>query len=183
MKITEQMTLVAGILTIIKWVYEYSQKNNWEKNRFLLERIEKFREKESVKKVQTMLDWNKISIEFEEKWHTVSDEILYEALQTHDIKHSFSTLEFNIRKSFDEYFDGITDLILLEESGLVSGKNLKIFLQYWLNILNGNTKNKPVKLVQQFQKYLKYYGYTDLEAFLRKKSLREKLTEKFRKRF
>ena len=63
MTIEEKITLGVAVVTGVKWVYEYTKKLTWDKNKFLLERYEKFKSKESTKSMQLLLDWNKILIE------------------------------------------------------------------------------------------------------------------------
>jgi hypothetical protein len=75
-----------------------------------------------------------------------------------------------LRNSFDEYFDKLTEFIILAESGMISEKNLRIFLNYWFNILNGNKKSKSSKIVSQFKNYMLFYGYEKLYNFINKKS-------------
>jgi hypothetical protein len=165
--VESDFVLIAGLATSLKWVWEYSQSRKFEKNKFLLERIEKFNNLESSKKVQKILDWNSISIEVNNVRVKVDDGILVESLKTHDQKASFDSIEVYLRQIFDDYFTGITELIILSETGLVDKKNLKKFLKYWIDILNGKKKNKPKSFVKTIENYLKFYGYTEVLEFLK----------------
>lgn len=108
---------IAGLITAIKWVYEYSQKLKWEKSRMLLERLEVFLQRESTENIHHILDWNKVKIDIGGNKVVVSDEIIFEALKTHDKKTQFSETELAIRDLFDDYFDGMTEFIILSECG------------------------------------------------------------------
>lgn len=158
---------LTALLTGAKWVYEYTNKLNWERNKFLLDRLELFFKDQNTKNIELILDWNKIKIINENKEYFISDAILLEALKTHDIKHSFDDTELFLRNSFDDYFDKLTEFIILAESGMISKKNLKNFLRYWIEILNGKKRNKPLELSQQFSKYLDFYGYDKLLNFIK----------------
>lgn len=158
---------IAAIITAIKWVYEYSNKLNWERNKFLLDRLEIFFKDQNTKNIELILDWNKIRIYHENIEYKISDDVLLEALKTHDVKHSFDNTELFLRNSFDDYFDKLTEFIILAESGMISKKNLKNFLKYWIDILNGKKNNKPKELSKQFLKYLDFYGYDKLIKFIK----------------
>ena len=165
--IESNFVLIAGLATSVKWVWEYSQSRKFEKNKFLLERIEKFNNLESTQKVQKILDWNAITIDIDGVDTKIDDSILVEALKTHDQKSSFDSKEVYIREIFDDYFTGLTELIILSETGLVDEKNLKKFLQYWIDILNGTKKNKPGVFVKIIGNYLSFYEYTEVLKFLK----------------
>lgn len=150
----------------MKWVYEYSNKLKWDKNKFLVDRLEFFLKDKNTHNVHLILDWNKISIQLENEKLEIDDEILLNALKTHDVKHRFNKTELYIRKSFDDYFDKLTELIILSESGMVNKKNLKNFLGYWIKILNGSKKNKPNEVHDQIIKYMKYYEFDKLYNFI-----------------
>jgi hypothetical protein len=165
--VESDFVLIAGLVTSLKWVWEYSQSRKFEKNKFLLERIEKFNNLESTEKVQKILDWNSIKIEINDVSVKVDDSIILEALKTHDQKASFDSTEVYLRQIFDDYFTGITELIILSNTGLVDKRNLKKFLKYWVDILNGNKRNKPEIFVQTISNYINFYGYEEVSKFLK----------------
>ena len=155
-----------SIIGGLKWLYEYSKSNIWAKNRYLAERIDIFYAKDSVKTVQRLLDWNASDLIINDKSVTVDDEILYEALLTQNKKTAFNETEFAIRNAFDEFLDGLNELALLSECGLVDEKNLRKLIGYWLDILQGNRSNKPDKLIKQFREYMLYYGYDTIYGLI-----------------
>ena len=165
--VESDFVLIAGLVTSLKWVWEYSQSRKFEKNKFLLERIEKFNNLESTEKVQKILDWNSIKIEINDVSVKVDDSLILEALKTHDQKASFDSTEVYLRQIFDDYFTGITELIILSNTGLVDKRNLKKFLKYWVDILNGNKRNKPEIFVQTISNYINFYGYEEVSKFLK----------------
>jgi len=160
------VTIGGGLAASFKWIYEYSEKIKWDKNKFLLEQIEKFQSLETTQLAQKCLDWNSASITYEGVIIKFNDETLIDALETHNIKHSFSKEEVKLRKIFDEYFDGLTKLVILSKSKLISKENLILFLEYWFDILSGYANNKKRELVEQIHNYLTFYGYTNLLNFI-----------------
>ncbi len=163
----ELLLSVVGVLTAsFKWVYEYSEKLKWDKNRFLLDKIERLQSLDSTKCAQKCLDWNSATISFQDEKIKINDFILVEALQTHNIKHRFGHDEVILRKIFDEYFDELTKLVILSKSNLISKKNLILFMDYWFKILSGESNNKKTDVVKQIHIYLNFYGYDHLYNFL-----------------
>jgi hypothetical protein len=165
--ITTNLVLIAGVAAAVKWIWEYSASRKFERNRFLLERIEKFNSQSSVQTAQRLLDWNKISIEINGESRVVDDSFLIEALKTHDKKDQFTLTEVYIRQVFDDYFTGISELTTLSKTGLVDSANLRRFMQYWIDILNGTKLNKPSSLIITLHEYLEFYGYSDVIEFIR----------------
>jgi len=160
------VTIGGGLAASFKWVYEYSGKIKWDKNKFLLEQVEKFQSLETTQLAQKCLDWNSATIVYGGQTIKFNDETLIDALKTHNVKHSFSSSEVAIRKIFDEYFDGLTKLVILSKSKLISEENLILFLEYWFDILSGDAHNKKRDLVEQIHLYLNFYGYSNLLNFL-----------------
>lgn len=163
--------LIVGAVGMVgasfKWVTEYSKAQKWQKNKFLIEQLDAFKELESTKAMETILDWNAAKITYGDKKIYVTDDLLRESLYTHDIKKKFTADEFVIRDIIDSYFDSLTRLVLLCEQDLVPKESLILQMRYWFNILKGNTdKSKSREIVEMFNKYMEYYGYTELRLFL-----------------
>ena len=168
MTIEEKITFGIALITGIKWVYEYTKKLTWDKNKFLLEKYDKFKSKESTKTMQLILDWNAIVVPLSGVNIRVTDEMFYESLQTHDVRQTFTINEVRLRKLYDEYFDELNEFRLLSEAGLISEKNYRFFMKYWFEIITGKNKSKSDEIIKQLEHYLKFYGYSDLYDFMNK---------------
>lgn len=162
------ITIIGGILAFCKWVYEYSKKNRWDKDKYLVECIKDFNSNDAVKCCEKMLDWNAVKFQYRGIIIKTDDEEVFSALLTHNIKTEFKPQEVLIRELFDSYFDELTKLIIICNCNLISEKNLIKFMGYWISILNGEKNNKPKIFIDQINQYLKYYGYTELLTFLNK---------------
>jgi len=162
------LSVGAAVATTSKWIYEYSNKLKWEKNKFLLEKIEDFQELESTKTMHKILDWNSISIVYKNNSLKVDDTLLYESFKTHDIKHKFTSSEVLLRGLFDEYFDNLNKFIILCKCNLITEKNFVLFMEYWFDILSGESMSKNRELVEQIHKYLEFYNYGNLLNFIKK---------------
>lgn len=168
---TENVTLIGGTLAIIKWLYETQKQRRWETNKYLIERLDEFQNKNSTITVHDILDYNSgISIQIdsdEEKEEIINDEIVIDALTTHDKKQSFTDVDVFIRDTFDEYFDNLSQLILMSECGLIDKKNLKFLLKYYIDIMNGKSNRKNDIYVLQIKNYLKFYNYDLVLKFIK----------------
>jgi hypothetical protein len=168
MKIELVLTIIGGFAATFKWIYEYSSKLKWEKNKFLLDKIEDFQNLESTKTMNKILDWNSISIFYKNNSLKVDDMLLYESFKTHDDKHKFTSSEVLLRGLFDEYFDNLNKFVILCRCDLISEKNFILFMEYWFNILSGESMSKNRELVEQIHKYLEFYNYGSLLYFIKK---------------
>lgn len=163
------ITIGGGIIAFSKWVYEYTKRNTWDKNKYLVDSVNEFRKKEAVRCCEKMLDWNAIKFQYNGIIVKTTDIEIYHALQIHSIKDEFKPQEVLIREIFDMYFDELTKLVILVDCGLISEKNLDRFLGYWFDILNGNKQSKSEILVEQFFIYMEFYDYFELLEFLKKR--------------
>jgi len=164
--IKENFILIAGVSAAGKWIWEYSQQRKFEKSKFLLEKIESFNQSEEVKVVHKLLDWNLITVKYNNIEYQIDDQILIDALITHDKKNKYSKTEVMIRGIFDFYFDQLNELIILCDCGLVDERNLRRFLKYWILILNGSKNNKSNNFSERVKNYLTFYGYHDVHKFI-----------------
>lgn len=161
------LSVSAGLVAAFKWTYEYSEKLKWEKNKLLLDELEKFGNLSSTKAMEKILDWSTIIIDVDNKSIQITNEVIYYALQTHDIKQSFTGDEVKLRGIFDDYFDNLTKLVYMTKTNLIPKSSLILFMNYWFLILIGKNKNKPEKVIKQLHSYLEFYGYKELLTFLK----------------
>ena len=156
------ITVGGALAAVFKWALESSKKLKWEQNRFLLDELDKFQSLESTTVMEKLLDWNRASVTISGETIKYNDKDLYEAFSTHDVKQTFTRSEVLLRQTFDEYFDGLTRLFIMAETGLIDGDNLKKFLSYWIEILNGHRSSKSNELRKQIKNYLSFYSYDTL---------------------
>lgn len=166
------ITIIGGLIAIFKWVFEYTKQKKWEKNKFLLEKLEEFYELESTKIMHNILDWNVIKINLGNDEVTITDYDLLNAFQTHDNKHSFTKEEVKLRKIFDEYFDNLTKLVFMTKNNLIDKNGLNLFMGYWFNILSGKTNNKNYEIKLQIHRYLDFYGFNILKQYIEEENIK-----------
>lgn len=167
MSTDEIITLGVATLTMGRWVWDNYQKQKWDKNVFLIEKIEKFEALDSTKTMHKILDWTIIDIMLNGKEIEVNDDIICKAFETHDKRFDYTIEESQLRTMFDEYFDNLTKLIILADTKIVDKNKLIIILGYWFRILNGVSRTKPETLIKNIDRYLEFYGFTQLKYFLK----------------
>lgn len=88
------------VLTFLKITFEYVKGLKWKKSEFLSKEIKEFFNDKNVKNVCSLLDWNARKIEIEGELVLITDEIIYNALQTHNNKNKFTETESKLRDMF-----------------------------------------------------------------------------------
>lgn len=166
------ITIVGGLAAIFKWVFEYTKQKKWEKNKFLLEKLEEFFELESTKTMHNILDWNGLKIKLYEDDFFIDDHIFYESLKTHDTRNQFTKEEKKLREIYDEYFDNLTKLVFMTKNGLIDKKGLNLFMGYWFNILSGRSNSKNYEIKLQIHRYLDFYGFVILKQYIEEENIK-----------
>lgn len=167
------------VLTFIKITFEYIKGLKWKKSEFLSKEIKEFFNDKNVKNVCSLLDWNARKIEIEGEVVLITDEILFNALQTHNNKSKFTETESKLRDMFDQFFDKLSYFNIHINNGLVSQKEVLSYLSYYLNIIT-EPGRKPKKLVNVFSDYIKYYGFTNVEDLVDKYNKRNAFINKIK---
>jgi len=158
---------ILGILTFLKAILDYSNDLKWKRSHFLSEQIKDFETDTKVKIALKLLDWNKRKVNLELGEVVIADSDLILALKTHNQKSEFTQTEAELRDIFDTTFSKLGTFNIYLKCGLISEKELKSYISYWIDILT-TPGRKPKELVDTFSDYLKYYNYTDtLELFKR----------------
>lgn len=152
---------------VARWLYEYIQKTKWDKNVFLIQRMDEFLAKDSTKIMHLILDWQEVTIPLAGKATKMNDAIFIGALETHDRRMNFNKLEVQLRPIFDEYFDDLTQLIFLAKNDIVSEKHFISLMSYWFDILDGRSQTKHKEVAIAIDRYLTFYGYHYLKNFLK----------------
>lgn len=160
------LVIIGGLFATGKWLYELVQKYKWEKNKYLLEKLEEFRLKDNTKVVHQLLDWNKSWVEIEEIKFKVDDNFLIASLDLHIDRSSFKKEELLLRNTFDRYFDDLNTMFFMVKVGLINEKYFINFMEYWFKFLRGEG-NKPKIFGEAISKYMIFYGYKELYDFIK----------------
>jgi hypothetical protein len=148
-----------GFIPFLKAIWEYIKDIKWKKSEFLAKEIKDFQNNDNVKIVFQLLDWNSRKIKLKCGERTISDLDLVSALQTHDVKNKFPIHEAELRDVFDDFFDRLSTFNIYLKNGLISEKELYLYIGYYTNILT-SSKRKPEIVSKTLKNYLVYYEFT-----------------------
>lgn len=163
--ISNLIVIIGGFIAFGKWIYEIVQNYKWERNKFLLEKLEEFRSKENTKIFHQILDWNGSNIKINDKTFRVDDLLLITSLDLHKDRGVFQKEELLLRNTFDRYFDDLSTMVFMVKVGLIDEEHFRNFMGYWFKILKGEGR-KPEVFKTKVEKYMKYYGYEELYNFI-----------------
>ena len=172
---------VIALSLLIKGICEYTKAQKWKKAEFVSKEIKEFYNDFEIKRAMILLDWNSNEldlrvneIEGENKFY-FTDDLIISALQTHKDSPAFSDEEVVIKYVFDCLFDRLTMFDNYIETGLISIKDIKPYLIYWIKILADNQNDrKPKDVRSQIWKYIDEYGYDKIRAFCNKFGFKDK---------
>ena len=133
-----------------------------------MEKYEEFKNKNSTKAMHLSLDYNRITINWEDDQISMDDDLFFDSLDLHTERNVFTITEISLRRMFDEYFDNLNEFRLLVETGLISEKNFRTYMSYWFDIIIGKKNSKSEKLVEKIKKYMYFYGFEELYEFIKK---------------
>lgn len=156
---------IVVILTFIKVVYEYVMAMKWKKAEFLSKEVKEFFSDSTVKVICTLLDYNIRKVEIEGKKVVISDREIIDALQTHQVKQSFSTQEGILRDMFDLFFDKLSNFNIHIKNGLVEEKQVLAYFCYYLDIIS-KPGRKPKELLKTFSNYIDFYGFENVKELI-----------------
>jgi hypothetical protein len=163
--ISNLIVIVGGFIAFGKWIYEIVQNYKWERNKFLLEKLEDFRDKSVTKVMHQILDWNHSTVKINDSEFKVDDSLIISSLDLHSDRSVFKKEELLLRNTFDTYFDDLTNMVFMVRVGLIDEKHFRNFMDYWFRILKGE-KSKPSVFKNKIKKYMDYYGYRELYNFI-----------------
>ncbi len=188
---------VLTVATILFGVKQYRKNQEWKRAEFAAAQAKELDEEPTVKDVYTMLDYNRYGVELfpdadeiEHRFVEVTDDLLARALVPHPNRVSstilvpgpiegemierqmatFTPEEGAIRKAFDVYLDGLERFEHYIASGLLSPREVKPYLSYYLSILadqGPGEGRKPLSVRLALRDYITFYYPDVLKLFAR----------------
>lgn len=153
------LTIFFFIVGGIKWLYEYIKKTNWDKTKFLSEKMDVFYSDEKIKTILTLLDYNVVTIKIGNEEVFITDNKVMEALITHDLQNTFTDDQKKIRDLFDHFFNELSKLQIYIDTKLVRKKDVLIYLNYYLDILTRKNKTKSKIYIKTLIRYIEFYNF------------------------
>jgi hypothetical protein len=153
------LTIIFFIVGGLKWLYEYIKKTNWEKTKFLSEKMEIFFCDDKIKDVLNILDYNQTKIKIGNEMILITDLKVIDSLITHDLQNVFTDEQKHVRDLFDHFFNKLSEFQIYIDTDLVRKKDVIIYLKYYLNILDRTNKTKTKLYIKTLVKYIEFYNF------------------------
>lgn len=156
--------VIGGFLVFGIGLWQYGESQKWKRAEFLLKEVRAFEPNQNVVNIRRMLDNNTVSLYLYGKDAepvTVDRTMLEGALSDSD-EGAKKQIDDSpaIRHALDAYLSHLDHFNNIVESGLVKKKELRLYIEYWLDII-GNTKNQ--KLSPELRKAL--WAYMQRKGF------------------
>jgi predicted nucleotidyltransferase len=145
------------------WRWTVDQK--WRRVQHAQSLVEKFLEKRNTSNAFEILDTIG-EVECETKYNLekketvdITDKFLIGALSTFDQKTENDDNEIIARDIFDDFFDDLGTFQSHIDTKLIKLKDIKPYLEYWIQELTGHERVHNVDFGNQVAKYLDFFGY------------------------
>ena len=171
--------LVATVLFFTIGLYQYSQGQKWEREKFLVAAVKDFDSKKArhAKQMLDSLAWypsgRTIDLleadKAEDRRQVVSNQEVYSALTIK--KEELSALDNKallIRESFDDFLGGLVTFCHYIDQGLITKEALEAHLGYWIDLLGpggGLDAKYKYRVLAYAQEYMGHYVTTLLRKY------------------
>ena len=177
--------LAVSALTIMMGIYQYAKAQKWKKAEFVSKEIKEFYDDFDIKRAFVLLDWNSNELVLREneidgkKTIHFTEDLIFSALAPNENKSNdlagltsdatgFCKEEVVIRNVFDRLFGWLVMFNSYIETDLVTVKDLRPYLIFWIQVLADTDNNrKSQKVREQIWKYIDTNGYSVLRDFFR----------------
>ena len=186
------MSATATLIVILAGLYQYWRAQLWKRAEFVAAEMDKFFSRPQVRNATLMIDWSKRKVNlFEDDepdtWPVIARETQCKALVPHTVDRErsaeemerareaadsdlggFTMDEMGIRDSFDTFLDGLERFAGYVESGLVTTRDLRPYLGYWIDDV-ADTCCSPLDAAWTccFMAYVQFYDYEGVQALFR----------------
>ena len=177
---------LAGLGALVAFsvgLHQYHRSQLWKRKEFLGAEVATFLRDPDVRNALLMVDWSARRIPFDRtsdrsSWPRVTRETQVAALQPHILRterqvvadgepRRFSSLEAQIRDTFDTFLDGLERLHAFSESGLYDTNELTPYLRYWVRDMtrtDGSAEDARWRLA--LLTYVHFYEFTGVQRLL-----------------
>jgi hypothetical protein len=156
-------------------LYKYDWGQRWRRAEFVSEKVAEFEAKPNTRNAYWMLDYAVRQIDFshldgsdaDANWIRVDRDMLAKALSPHAERSHFGPGLWQVRDTFEDFFDDLGRFQVFVDSGLFRHDHLRPYLNYWVRIIAGGDKTVIDKQsVAALWKFLAAYGYTDVKRLV-----------------
>jgi hypothetical protein len=169
-------TAIAAIAALVAF-QQYRLAVRWKHAEFVANEMKEFDANPAVRNAKIMLDYDHVRIRLapstseSDTAMVVDYSILATALTHHSrIGRSFSPEEFQLRETFDTFFDYLDRFGGYVKAGLAQRSDFEIYLHYWLDLFRECSHNNSPEFWKHLEEYIHLYGYTGVETLLANRS-------------
>jgi hypothetical protein len=167
------VALVGVSIAFVVGLFQYRKSQRWKRAEWVAQEMQAFFSDPAVNSALRLLDWSTRRVDLfpdrqdpAQRFVVVRDDDLAKALARHsDRPEGFTDVEAALRDLFDHFLDRLERINSFVEARLVSLRDVRPYLDYWAEhvVCAGVGRPKVARLVQ-LQRYIRYYGYSGVEA-------------------
>jgi hypothetical protein len=163
---TEWVKIVGGLLAFAVGLQRYTVAQRWKRREFIAQQIRDFEADMKIEAVLTMLDWTDRPIQVRSNKSgrmlnlVVNERLLQISLLPCSPQFGFTDEEAAIRDCFDRFLDALVRLEAFVKSKLISQKELKPYVSYWVKKIVGREKPQ-----HEERFYILLHRYIDIYEF------------------
>ncbi len=170
--ITAMVALLGGGAAL----WQYWRAQEWKRAEWVAADVKEWLREPEVRNCLLMLDWQERKLPLlvaDGTWTTTfvyREEMLLHALSspTSPQQQDYTDEEVSIRDSFDRFFGGLERFEDFRERGLVSVRDLKPYLRYWVEILaDSRNIQKSAAVRTRLWAYVNDYGFEGTQRLAR----------------
>lgn len=165
--------VIGGFLVFGIGLWQYGESQKWKRAEFLLKEVREFEPNQNVINVREMLEHQHGNVYLygeEEDPVYVDRAMLEKALSnSQELEQDLTGDELAICHALNTYLSHLDHFNNIVESGLVRKKELKLYIEYWLDII-GNTKNNKLtpEIRTKLWAYMREKGFNGAINLLKK---------------
>jgi hypothetical protein len=166
--------VTVGVITAIRGLIEYDRAQRWKRGEFLASEMKAFHADPAIRKALFILDWSDRKVELfpdrpdpESRYVLVDDALLESALNPSS--KLYRDEEVAIRDLFITLFDALERLEDFIASGLITTRQLKPFLYYWIEtIADYERAGERSERLTAIANFIAAYEYTGVNRLIQR---------------
>ncbi len=185
-----------AILAFSFAVFQYRHAEAWKRIEFIAQEIKDFEADPLIQNALFMIDWGSRRINLflysnptHDQLVKITREVQWKALLPHPIKKqfpdyqtfaaseeqqqskdyhkkTFTSKEAKIRDTYDAMLTRLDRFASFIDSGLISARELKPFIIYWVNAITDNNHQEDTAWRLTLLAYINFYGYSGVKSLL-----------------
>jgi len=191
--IASTLGVAGAIVAFSFAVFQYGRAEKWKRTEFIAKEIKDFESDPLIQNALFLIDWGSRRINlflFSDPTHDqlvkITRDVQWKALLPHPLKKkfpeyqtftasdeeqqskdyhkkTFTNKEAKIRDTYDALLTRLDRFATFIDSGLISARELKPFIIYWINAISDNNHQEDVAWRFTLLAYINFYGYSGVK--------------------